>query len=173
MNEEVKEGPSLESVLAPTDDSVATKALPVPDVHIAASPEAVDEVVAAMPEPSIEDQIITVNSPEELSAMVLNHLQGIRGNSVEEADKTIEFLAGVISSMQLQNMSLLAYLEYIQGWCVAATPLLQKFRGNFGAPWSFAVWERVNQCRTPEEAREFLETVKQERRANERRIITP
>lgn len=127
-----------------------------------------DEEISDAPPPAIGlEQLIEVKTAEELAALIYKNLKALGNYAMSgvECDNSIQFLAGSLSSIQLQNMALLGYIQYLGQWCHTAAGRLQ-----MAAPWDFEVWEHLNTCKDAKEARDYLALVNKERRSKERHI---
>lgn len=129
------------------------------------------------PEPegvATPEEIISVTSPEELAALCARSMVGLKDPAL--VDDTIAFLAGTISSLQLQHMQMLSYIEHVSDWCMMATPIIRKLNTKLGAPWPFGVWCLLMNAKSPEEAQQIKEaywkSIQDNVQAQGKRIIT-
>lgn len=132
------------------------------------------------PQP-LPEQIVAVQSPEELAMLIYEALSGLKApykqedgsylNVPPEIEGTMQFLAGVISSLQLQNMQMLGYMEYLQSWCETVTPTIRKMNARIGAPWHFSIWSQLNGLGTDEEKIEFIRKMREQNKEKAPKII--
>lgn len=125
-----------------------------------------DEELSDAPVGPAPNEIVEVKSPEELAKLIYEAIKALAPSVPSEREEaSLQFLAGSLSALQMQNMQLLGFIEYIQTWCGDLAKNI-----SAPAPWDFNVWMGLNACPDAKSAREYLESVNKERRSRERHI---
>ena len=137
-------------------------------------PKPDEQPPAGVPAP---EEIINVESPEELAQLIHANLLGLDANAdSQQKEHTRQFLAGTISALQLQNMQLLGYADHIAGWCMRAASIIYKMNTKVGQPFPYSIWCELQTASSPEEAKAIRDrynaAVIEQARKQQNKIVT-